>query len=237
MTNLTNAFGTLFHPQKAFVVYEQQGASKQIYIESYDLDPQGRPFNAHPLSLIEAGKLCKALQTTEKKRSAFLAPKSILPKNLLYIRTDKNPFAVWHTPAQKVKLFFKKDLGISSGMVNIPALIWKASRASLAVFAVTDCEISERTPLFHAPFFNMYEDGRVCMGNVNIEIKKDCALEDFIAKWQEAFFNSYFSHTIQGHHPIKGNIVQLWKGLSGKDKDFPTGQLLTNNRTVKHLIQ
>ena len=207
MTDITNAFGTLFHPQKAFVIYEQQGTAKHIYIESYDLDAQGHPINAHPLSTVEANKLCKALQTTNKKQSAFFAIKGLMPKNLLHLRLDKNPYALWHTPPQQVKLYFRKELGIKSGVVNLPGLVWKATKASLAVFAVTDNEISEDTPLFHAPFFNMYEDGRVCMGNVRLEIKKDCCLEDFIALWQDAFFKSYFSHTIQGHHPIKGNIV------------------------------
>lgn len=234
---MTNAFGTLYHPQKAFVIYEQQGGNKNIYIESYDLDPQGRPINAHPLSMLEANRLSKALQTTEKKRSAFLAPKGLLPKNLLYVRTDKNPCAIWHTPQQRVKLFFKEDLGIKSGLANIPALVWKATKTSIAVFAVTESEICGDSPLFNAPFFNIYDDGRVCMGNVSLEIKKDCCLEDFMEQWQNAFFNSYFSHMIQGYNPIKGNIVQLWKKLSGTDEPFPEEKLIVNKRTIKDLIQ
>src|SRR6185312_10830804 len=105
---------------------------KHIYIESYDLDPQGRPVNAHPLSLSEANKLCKALQTTERKRLAFLALKGLMPGNLLYLRTDKNPFAVWHTPKQRVRLYFKEDLGIKTGFAEVPALLWRASKTSLA---------------------------------------------------------------------------------------------------------
>ena len=237
MTNMTNTFGTLYHPHKAFVIYEQQDGNKHIYIESYDLDQQGHPINAHPLSMLEANRLSKALQTTEKKRSAFLAPKGLLPKNLLYIRTDKNPYAIWHTPRRCVKLFFKEDLGIKSGLASIPALVWKATKTSIAVFAVTETEISGDTPLFNAPFFNMYDDGRVCMGNVSMDIKKDCALEDFIEQWQNGFFNSYFSHMIQGYNPIKGNIVQLWKNLSGTGKPFPEEKLIPHKRTVKHLIQ
>lgn len=234
---MTNAFGTLFHPQKAFVIYEQQGTAKHIYVECYDLDPQGRPINAHPLSLIEANKLCKALQTTERKRSAFLAPKGLMPKNLLYLRTDKNPYAIWFTPAQKIKLFFKEDLGIKTGFANVPVLVWRATRTTLSIFAANELEITAGTPLFNAPFFNLYDDGRVCMGNVSLDIKKDCSLEDFMAQWENAFFNSYFSHMIQGYNPIRGNIVQLWKSLSGKDKPFPTEKLISNNRTVQNLIQ
>lgn len=236
MNNLTQSFGTLYHPQKAFVIYEQQGAAKHIYIESYDIDEQGCPVNAHPLSMTEAGKLCKALQTTEKKKSSFLTPKGLLPKNLVYLRTDNLPYAIWHTPVQSVKLYFKDDLGIQCGLAYVPALVWKATRTHLALFAITEDEVGAETPLFNAPFFNLYDDGRVCMGNVRLDIKKDCALEDFIRLWQDAFFNSYFSHMIDGHNPVKGNIVQLWKRLSGTGKPFPTEKLIPANKTVKHLI-
>lgn len=237
MINLTNSFGTLYHPQKAFVIYEKQGTAKHIYVESYDIDPQGRPFNAHPLSIIEANRLSKALRTTEKKYSGFLSPKGLLPKNLLHLRTDTRPYAMWHTPVQRVKLYFKEDLGIKSGLAHIPALVWKATKTAIAVYAITENEVSGETPLFNAPFFNIYDDGRICMGNVSIDIKNDCCLEDFISIWQHTFFNSYFSHMIQGHNPVKGNIVQLWKKQTNSDRPFPEEKLIPFNKTVKYLIQ
>jgi PRTRC genetic system protein B len=237
MTDITNTFGTLYHPQKAFVVYEQQGTAKHIYVECYDLDPTGRPINAHPLSLLEAGKLCKALHTTEKKQSSFLASKGLLPSNVLHIRTDRNPYALWHTPAQAVKLYFREDLGIQSGFCNIPAMVWKATKTSIAVYALADGEIRADAMLFNAPFFNMHDDGRVCMGNVSLDIKKDCSLEDFISLWERAFFDSYFSHLIMGYSPVKGNIVQLWKSLSGTGKPFPTAKLILSKKTLINLIQ
>ena len=236
MTDITQTFGTLYHPRKAFVIYEQHGAAKHIYIEAYDLDPDGQPINAHPLSVREAGKLCKALQTTDKNTNSFLSSIGLLPKNLLYLKTDKNAYAVWYTARQQVKLFFRQDLNIKSGMANIPALVWKATKNAIALYAVTDEEITTETPLYNAPFFNMYDDGRVCMGNVRLEIKKDCALEDFISLWQNAFFDSYFSHMIQGYNPIKGNIVQLWKSLSDTGKPFPEKKLVVTNRTLKDLF-
>ena len=237
MTDITQSFGTLYHPQKAFVIYEQNATAKHIYIESYDFDPCGRPVNGHPLSVPEANRLCKALQISEKKQSAFLAPKGLLPKNLLHIRTDKNPFAVWRTPAQSVKLYFKDDLGIPCGLTEIPALVWKATKTNITIYAVIQDDITLETPLFHAPFFNLHEDGRVCMGNVRLEIKKDCCLEDFISTWERAFFDSYFSHLIQGHQPVKGNIVQLWKSLSGTGKPFPSEKLIPAKKTLRDLIQ
>lgn len=237
MTNLTNQFGTLFHPQKAFVVYEQQNTAKHIYVESYDFDCEGRPFNAHPLSLSEAGKLSKALLTSERKHSSFLSLKGLMPKNLLFLRTQKNPCAIWHTQPARVRLYFKEDLGIKSGWANVPSLIWRATKTSLWLYAVRDAEVNEGTPLFNAPFFNIYDDGKVCMGNVSIEVRNDCPLEDFMLQWQDSFFNSYFSHLLQGFNPIKGNIVQLWKKLVNENIPFPADKLIPNQLAIKNLIQ
>ncbi|CAM3931222.1 PRTRC system protein B [Mucilaginibacter galii] len=239
MTNLTTAFGTLYHPQKALLVYKaDQPQNASYYIEAYDLDREGKPMNAHPLSLAEANSLLKALQTAERKKNGLLTLSGLMPKNVLHLKTDHNPYAIWHTPAQSVPLFFKQDLGIPSGLCTMPALVWKASKKGIAVYAIKDdAEITLDTPLYHAPFFNVYADGRVCMGNTQNSIPKDCSLEDFIRLWQEAFYNSYFSHLMQNHLPVKGNIVQLWKSLSGTGKPFPAKMLIANQYTLKHLIQ
>lgn len=239
MNDLTNAFGTLYHPQKALLIYgAKQNHNRQYYIEAYDLNSEGQPINAHPLSVGEANALVKALQNAERKKAGMLTLSGLMPKNVLHLKTDHNPYAIWHTPAQAVPLFFKADLGIPSGVCALPALIWKASKKGLAVYALRDdAEITLETPLYHAPFFNIYENGSVCMGNTQISIHKDCGLEDFIRLWQKAFYNSYFSHLMQKHLPVKGNMVQLWKGLSGTGKPFPAKVLLPNKAALKHLIQ
>ncbi len=238
MKNLTNAFGSLYHPQKALLIYQQENSGKQVYIESYDIDPQGRPINAHPLSVTEGSALAKALHTKDSKHTAFLKPAGLLPKNLLYLHTERNGYAIWHTPKQNRKLLFKAGLGIDSGYANIPALIWKATKDGLAIYALTDDKaIDLDTELYHAPFFNTYNDGKVCMGNVAISISKNCGLEDFIAQWEQAFFNSYFSHMMQGHNPVKGNMVQLWQSLVGIKKQFPVKTLITTKKTIKSLIR
>lgn len=238
MKNLTHAFGSLYHPQKALLIYQQQNSGKQVYIESYDIDTQGYPINAHPLSVTEGAVLAKALHTNQSKHTAFLKPAGLLPKNLLYLDTERNGYAIWHTPKQSRKLLFKAELGIANGFAHIPALIWKATKKGLAIYALNDDkDINLDTELYHAPFFNTYHDGRVCMGNVTISISKNCGLEDFITQWEQAFFDSYFSHMMQNHNPVKGNMVQLWQSLVGTEKQFPLKSLIPHQKTLKHLIR
>jgi PRTRC genetic system protein B len=237
MKDITATFGTLYNPVKVFVVYQKNNADKTIYVEAYDMDKNGYPINAHPLSLRESTELANALDTSDELKRNFLKPSGLLPKNVLFINPDHDGYAIWYTPAQKVNLFFVDSLAIPNGKAFVPPLLWKASKNTLYIYAMdADTEINEQTPLFHAPFFNLYADGKVCRGTVSISIKTDCLLEEFIHEWEQYFFNSYFSHLIGDASPVKGNIIQLWQNLVFNGKPFPMKSLLKNGLTIKNLL-
>lgn len=239
MKELTGTFGNLYEPVKALIILCKTGEGHQsdYYIESYDMDEQGCPINGHPLSVRESNNLAKALQVNEKKAQGFLTPKGLMPSNVLHLNSGADGYVIWHTPPQAVKLLFTENLGIPSALANIPALVWKAGKGSLQVFAVVDAVFQESTPLYYAPFFNLYNDGRVCMGNVRIRIPNDCGLEHFMELWQDCFLNSYFSHLIGGHEPVKGNIVQLWQQLAATEEPFPNDVLNVSKYQLKNLIR
>jgi PRTRC genetic system protein B len=239
MKDLTGTFGDLYLPVKAMLFLQRVGNGNQsdFYVESYDMDSAGSFINGHPLSESESNKLAKALQSNEKKTQGFLNPKGLMPANVLTINSSSSGFAVWHTPPQAVKLLFTENLGIPSGVAHIPAMVWKAGKSSLQVFALTDTDLTTNTILCHAPYFNVYAEGRVCMGNVRIAIPKDCGLEQFMELWQSYFFNSYFSHLFGGHQSVKGNIVQLWQRLTKTQEPFPTEVLTPSKFKIQHLIQ
>lgn len=238
MNDLTNNFGTLYHPIKALVVYERKNDHNQnsSYVESYDMDKDGYPINGHPLSVKEANALARSLLVAEKKQCNFLNPKDLLNPDVAFLKTGNNGFAIWRTPGQKLKLLFTESLGIPCGEANIPALLWKAGKNSLSIFAVQDERINVGSVLYHAPFFNVYADGRVCMGNVAVKIPNDCGLENFMALWQDYFFNSYFSHLFGQHVPVKGNVVQLWQNLIDNKEPFPIECLIPNYIPINKLI-
>jgi PRTRC genetic system protein B len=238
MNNLINNFGTLYHPVKALLIYERRNDYNQnsCYVESYDMDENGLPVNGHPLSVKEANSLAKSLLIAKKKQRNFLNPNGLLSPDLVFLKTGNDGFTIWRTPEQKVKLLFTENLAIPSGEASIPALLWKAGKNSLSVFAVQDEKIRSETKLYHAPFFNVYVDGKVCMGNVAVKIPNDCPLETFMNLWQDYFFNSYFSHLFGEHLPVKGNIVQLYQKLIKTKASFPVECLLPNHIHVNKLL-
>jgi PRTRC genetic system protein B len=238
LIDITENFGTLYHPKSALVFYKTKGTNSDMYVEHFDMDKKGNPINAHPLTVQEASVLARALKTDEEKSKAFLKPKGILPTNILHINPNTEKGTVlWYTKAQKRQMYFVDSLGLPNGMAQVPPMLWLASKSSLIVFALANNRRpTEKTPLHYAPFFNIYENGNVCMGTVSIDIKNSASVEEFIQAWESYFFNSYFSHLLGNYNPIKGNCVTLWKDLIGRDKPFPKEILKTNNKTLKNLL-
>ena len=236
--DITGDFGTLYHPKSALVFYESNTLDKEVYVEHFDMDKNGMPINAHPLTEREAEQLAKSLTTEKQKQSAFLKPVGILPTTILHINPSRDKGAViWYTKSQKRPLYFIEGLGIPSGQGFVPAMVWQADKNSLRVFALlSNRRPTEKTPLYYAPFFNIYEDGRVCMGSVSIEIKESACVEEFTKAWEAYFFNSYFSHLMGENSPVKGNCVSLWKDLISTGRTFPTAVLKKNNKTFKNLL-
>lgn len=239
MKDITQDFGTLYHPTSALVFYQTNERIKETYAEYFDKDKNGNPINAHPLTDREAKELVKALtiNTQKEKSQDFLKPKGILPTHILHINPSEKGSVLWFTKSMKRQLFFTENLEIPNGRTEVPAMLWLANKRSLKIFALpNNRRPTEKTELFYAPFFNVYEDGNVCMGTVDVNIQNSVSLEEFIEKWEDYFFNSYFSHLMNEHNPINGNCVSLWKSLINTDKSFPKEILRTANRTLKNLF-
>lgn len=237
-TDITNDFGTLYHPVSALVFYETKGVNTEVYVEHFDMDRNGNPVNAHPLTVREAKVLAKALNTDKEKSKAFLKSTGILPTHVLHINPSENGSVLWYTKAQEQELFFVESLEIPNGKANVPPMLWLANKENLFVFALaSDRRPNEATQLYHAPYFNVYESGNVCMGTVDVNIKNSASVEEFIAAWESYFFNSYFSHLVNEHNPIKGNSVSLWKDLVQTGNAFPKEVLKKNNRKLKNLLR
>ena len=240
MKDITQNFGTLYHPKTALVFYQTDERNPNTYVEHFEMDKNGNPINAHPLTEREAKALAKSLNLTTKKekKQEFLKPKGILPTHILHLNPSENGSVIWYTKAGKRQLYFSENLEIPNGTAEVPALIWLATQRSLKVFALSsNRRPTEKTSLFYAPFFNVYENGNVCMGTVNINIQNSASVEEFTEKWEEYFFNSYFSHLMNEHNPINENCVNLWKSLIDTEKPFPKEVLKPANRTLKTLLK
>lgn len=237
MNDITENFGTLYHPKSALVFYHAEGTNPDTYVEFFEINEQGNPTNAHPLTVREANQLAMALKTAKQEKEPCLKPEGIIGNHILHLDAVKGK-VVWFTKPGQRQLYFTESLGIPRGRANVPGMLWAANRNSLAVFALgSNRRPTEKTKLYNAPFFNVYEDGNVCMGTVDVQIKKAASLEEFTTAWESYFFNSYFSHLMPDYNPIKGNCVSLWESLVNTDVAFPTEVLKKSTITLKDLIR
>lgn len=235
MEDITNSFGKFFFPTCALVFYNSEKRYNETYVEYYDMDKNGSPINAHPLTMLEAKKLAESLHIDAQKHK-MLKSDGLLKSNILSFDAQKEKI-IWYTKAKKQQLYFTENLGIASGLANIPPLIWKADRETLSVFALSsDRRPSAGSTLFHAPFFNIYQNGTVCLGTVDIQLKEINTVKAFTEIWQSYFFNSYFSHLMSGHNPVDGNCVMLWTDLINLDMEFPYERLIKSNQKLKDIL-
>ncbi|WP_116790859.1 PRTRC system protein B [Flavobacterium psychrotrophum] len=236
LTDITGNFTQHYLPKCALVFYETDTEEKQCYVEYYDMDATGQPRNAHPLSVLETERLHACLETQARAKQAFLKPDGLLSQNVLHIDPSGGS-VMWYTKARIRPMFFIPKLGIPNGKAHTPALLWKASREGVALYGLSSDRVPNiNTPLYHAPFFNIYKGGRVCMGTVDVAIKSSASLEEFIEAWENCFFNSYFSHLLDSYNPVKGNCVSLWKRLIQSGDAFPKSELVRNKMTLKNLL-
>lgn len=246
MNNITQTFSQVYVPQKALLIYDcyrenshniNTPDAHHVYVESYDIGADGRPRNAHPLTLKESLALAQLLGSSSDMQNGFLRPRDLMPLNALHVNPHGEGYAVWYTPPKVQPLFFTEGLTIPCGKAFVPALLWKATRNHLQVFALKgNKRPTLKTALHHAPFFNISSNGGVCMGTVSIDIDRTTRLEDFMAQWERYFFNSYFSHGLDGGGLTNVNIVQLWRQLIASGERFPETALKPISITLKQLL-
>ena len=238
MENITELFTEIYVPTKALIIYQSEKEDEHVYVEAYDMNKAGKPINAHPLSLQETIHLANCLNVSAELNSSFTQSKGLLPDNVLYLNASNQGCVIWYTPAQEVQLLFTQSLIIPSGGAFVPPLVWKADKAALHLYAVKSKSRPDmQTPLFHAPFFNMYANGGVCMGTVDIDMEHVSCLEAFIEQWESYYWNSYFSHLIQDASPVRGNIVQLWQEQVASKRRFPLNILMPNDKNLKDILK
>lgn len=160
-----------------------------------------------------------------------------VPANLLY--TSPNLLA-WWVPAAIRNTWFKSDdpeIGTSSGPAAHPALVFVATPTGWFVFALRESERpAPRTPLYHAPHFNVWDGGRICTGNVSLP---GALSAEALAQYETAFFRSHFTHpnrTGAVKHP--GGMKALWRDqLAGADPDAMGRALRPAKETLEKAIQ
>jgi PRTRC genetic system protein B len=164
-------------------------------------------------------------------------PVEFLPENIL-VRTQES--VVWWTPASIRPMFYAKEKGVELEQLSgkkfpQPALIFRAEPGHLDIRAIAQDERPKpSTRLYRAPYWNVSDDGVVCLGSTKVPRE---ATIDSLSRWEHAFFQSEFTHSNASskltEHP--GGFAGLWKSLIGKKK-FPVEYLADAKEPLAEFI-
>ena len=177
--------------------------------------------NSDGSPVLGAGQLLSTASLRELARQLGTGcPVEFLPDQVVARTPD---LLAWWTPAAVRPMFFRTGSeleGISGKRVPHPALLFVVRSNVLYVRALS---ASRRPPadskLAAAPYWNIDGNGAVCAGTMRAP--KSLTVTS-IAAWQQAFFQSEFTHPGGGGRLTKrrGGTAALWKSLAGK-KRFP----------------
>lgn len=165
-----------------------------------------------------------------------VAPLSYIPPEVL--AQSKN-IIIWWRPASTATLYLRcvdnqgQDYGklpLLKLTAPMPALLFRLDkdRCALSVCALREnVRPTPTTPLFRAPFANVYDDGAVCLGTVERS-------NDFLVA-EHRFFASEFTHDVGSIVRIQGggSTWRFWQSLAkSRRKTFPLDTLIPTNRTL-----
>lgn len=151
-------------------------------------------------------------------------PVEVLAPEVL-VRTAE--VTVWWRPATKAPMFFNLAKGdanraplakISGRSVAHPPLVFMATPDGLWVRALRESQRPvATTEVFAAPYYNVAQDGRVCVGSMRAPHGRGM---DSLAQWERAFFESEFTHPLTGAKltAFPKGFVGLWTMLAGSGK-------------------
>lgn len=173
------------------------------------------------------------LEDTSLKKTEY-GFASIIPSNVLKF-SSKSKRIVWVTPEREKKLLYQKSCPVKSGKYRIPAMAWVLKGNSLDVYALQSTEnITEKTKLYNAPFFNISYAGLVCMGNAVFD-NKFTDYSKIIIDVENKFFNSYFTHSNNNELLKKTNFTTYCEKVLNKNV-FDNKLLIENELIIKNLL-
>jgi PRTRC genetic system protein B len=161
----------------------------------------------------------------------------VLPRNVL-AKTDR--MIAWWTPRRVRRMFFENAEGkaqqLSGKLFPQPPLVWKVVHGELKIRALCESTRPEaQTPLAVAPFWNLSDDGSVCLGSMRCPESASAAS---IEAWERGFYESAFTHANVGRLTRhEGGHDGLWAELAGKRRSFPIDALIRLPQTLAEFIQ
>ena len=227
---LTKEINDILHPSVALIAYASR-EGQSFFIEAREIDESGMMGEGRPVTVEFMTELVRGYSERHST-----TPYGRIPPNLLWCDPRKGSEKyIWYNPPGKRMMFFKEALKIENAEYHLPGIIYVAENSHLNIYAYKDKQLTEKTELYAAPFFNV-TGASVCLGSAKIEEPKDLTYDRLLEYWERKFWLTEFSHLGGNGNPTKSNLVLVTK--AAKDEPFDLEELKPlKNLTLKDILQ
>jgi len=212
---------------QAILIY--RGASNAALATIHDVEQ----VDGEPVILAGRAMTPRAANQLSRSLSKSVSHGGFLPETVLYM--DGDLLVWWLAPAPRHIAFRAPELGAPERgeVVPHPGLIFAASSKVWKVWAVKGRKRPTLdTALFQSPYFNVWEGGGICRGNVQVP---EGTTTEKIAAWNAAFLGTFFTHPNGAGKLVRyrGGAYPFWRDmLDGKFKRFPERVLVDVTTTL-----
>lgn len=223
------------HLRRAILVYGGKGGGQFATVHDIATAPGGGAtiLPGRPMTAFAVQRLARKL--TKRREGGFI------PEKLIFQDADT---IAWWVPPSRRRVWFRCPegqliAGERSEVVSHPGLVFSVATArKWFVWAIKGtARPTDSTKLFRAPYFNVWESGQVCVGNVDLPER---ASAEKLDEWTNAFFESWFTHPNVHAELVRyrGGAYRFWRDmLDGKHAEFPERTLVDLGRTLGEALQ
>lgn len=207
------AAGDTSEPVQALVLH-RAGSRHLALSHTISEGPAGGP-------ILDAGELMTdaQLRAFSAKLQGQAQERELIPEA---VRLTDPDVIVWQRPACRRLVWFAtrdKQLNreLNGNEALHPALLFVGRARRLAVYALpNNNRVTMQTPLWRAPYFNLWLSGEMCEGDVYLP-PDPAPTEACLASYERAFYDSSFVHTNVKDGPLTtypGGHDALWRMLT-----------------------
>jgi PRTRC genetic system protein B len=217
--------------EQAILIYRSRNRRALATIHPVG-EHRGQPVILAGAAMTVAASRVLARELTEQSSLTFLPPE------LLYCAP--NLLVWWAPPATRYMWFRAPEFGGAEcgARVALPGSVFLADARGCRVWAVKGASRpTPETALWHAPYFNVAEDGTICWGNVSMPAAIG---PEGTAEWTAAFFGSYFTHPNAAGKVVRHRegAYGFWRAmLTGEYRRFPASVLLPTGLALRELVE
>lgn len=219
-------------PTTALIVYKsREEHNPDYYIETREIkNIAGKLQLLSPMPMTEAA-LRDIAKSYMKANVVDLAFGKIIPSHILYASNQPGKtIVIWYRPAMKRALNFSASFKIrKANEVMVPATLYILKNNEMYIFALDDSNRPDlSSKIYNAPFYNVYDSGKICLGSAHVGKKKSATYEGEAERYERGFYLAEQNLNHNTNACKSKNLANVWNTqcAGASSRPFPVKELV-----------